>query len=547
MKLSVLYNLTRMWSGSLLFLFTQVILVSSLAPNDSCGWNITLETDAVSYVTTAGYPMEYPPSQHCTWVVTAPQPDNKIRIIFNPFFDLEDTDCNHDYVEVYDGGDELSPRMGKFCGRVAPPMIISSGSQLLIKFVTDDENNGAGFSIKLKSFKSTSQCSRNFTDPQGVITTPLFPKKYPNNLNCTFMILAPETSEIVLEFDSFDMEGDPLLLPGPKCQYDWLDIWDGLPEAGLHLGRYCGETSPGQVIAYSGILSMTVTTDHAITKEGFSANYTIHERSLPSGPKYEDKCRVNINLEIGRGNYLTSAGYPMTYPPSHECVWVLTAPEPHQKILINFNPFFDLEDTDCSHDYVEVYNGGDELSPSMGKFCGKVAPPLMTSSGNQLLIKFVTDNENHGGGFSVQYEVFKTAPQCSRNFTDPQGVIETPGFPEKYPNNLNCTFMILASNTSEIEVEFKSFDMEGNPLLQPGPRCPYDWLDIWDGLPAGEDRIWIRLRSGRKIDGSLRTKLGSACLKESAKIRWYNLKFFMLLIFTDLTFKHPQVSKHFLK
>lgn len=61
-----------------------------------------------------------------------------------------------------------------------------------------------------------------------------------------------------------------------------------------------------------------------------------------------------------------------------------------------------------SHDYVEVYNGGDELSPSMGKFCGKVAPPLMTSSGNQLLIKFVTDNENHGGGFSVQYEVFKT-------------------------------------------------------------------------------------------------------------------------------------------
>lgn len=71
------------------------------------------------------------------------------------------------------------------------------------------------------------------------------------------------------------------------------------PSAGLHLGRYCGETSPGQVIAYSGILSMTVTTDHAITKEGFSANYTIHERSLPSGPKYEgEQLNYSISLSV---------------------------------------------------------------------------------------------------------------------------------------------------------------------------------------------------------------------------------------------------------
>lgn len=32
---------------------------------------------------------------------------------------------------------------------------------------------------------------------------------------------------------------------------------------------------------------MTITTDNAIAKEGFSANYTIRERSLP--PDYEDE------------------------------------------------------------------------------------------------------------------------------------------------------------------------------------------------------------------------------------------------------------------
>lgn len=60
-----------------------------------------------------------------------------------------------------------------------------------------------------------------------------------------------------------------------------------LPAVGPHIGRYCGQTSPGRVISYTGILSMTITTDSAIAREGFSANYTIRERSLPPG--HEDE------------------------------------------------------------------------------------------------------------------------------------------------------------------------------------------------------------------------------------------------------------------
>lgn len=44
----------------------------------------------------------------------------------------------------------------------------------------------------------------------------------------------------------------------------------------------------------------------------------------------------------------------------------------------------------------------------VGKFCGKIAPSPIISSGGQLLIKFVSDYETHGAGFSVRYEVFKT-------------------------------------------------------------------------------------------------------------------------------------------
>uniref|UniRef100_A0A8P4GKP4 Neuropilin n=1 Tax=Dicentrarchus labrax TaxID=13489 RepID=A0A8P4GKP4_DICLA len=263
-----------------------------------CGGNIEIHT--ADYLTSPGYPGAYPPSQQCVWVITAPEPGQKILINFNPHFDLEDRDCKYDYVEVYNGGDELSAMLGKFCGKIAPSPIISSGSQLLIKFVSDYETHGAGFSVRYEVFKTGPECSRNFTAPRGVIKTPGFPEKYPNNLDCTFMIFAPKMTEIVVEFDSFDMEPDTTPPPGALCRYDWLEIWDGFPAVGPHIGRYCGQTSPGRVISYTGILSMTITTDNAIAREGFSANYTIRERSLPPG--HEDEgfaCMEALGMESG--------------------------------------------------------------------------------------------------------------------------------------------------------------------------------------------------------------------------------------------------------
>ncbi|XP_040027331.2 neuropilin-1a isoform X1 [Gasterosteus aculeatus] len=287
----------RMRSGLLLFLLSRVTLVAPLAQTGQCGGNI--EIHAADYLTSPGYPGAYPPSQQCVWVITAPEPGQKILINFNPHFDLEDRDCKYDYVEVYNGRDELSSMLGKFCGKIAPSPIISSGSELLIKFFSDYETHGAGFSVRYEVFKTGPECSRNFTAPRGVVKTPGFPEKYPNNLDCTFMIFAPKMYEIVVEFDSFDMEPDTTPPPGALCRYDWLEIWDGFPAVGPHIGRYCGPTSPGRVVSYTGILSMTITTDNAIAKEGFSANYTIRERSLPGHEDEDFACMEPLGMESG--------------------------------------------------------------------------------------------------------------------------------------------------------------------------------------------------------------------------------------------------------
>lgn len=81
---------------------------------------------------------------------------------------------------------------------------------------------------------------------------------------------------------------------------------------------------------------------------------------------------------------------------------------------------------------------------------------------------------------------FPLGPECSRNFTSNSGVIKSPGFPEKYPNNLDCTFMIFAPKMSEIILEFESFELESDPTPPAGVFCRYDRLEIWDGFPGGE-------------------------------------------------------------
>lgn len=75
---------------------------------------------------------------------------------------------------------------------------------------------------------------------------------------------------------------------------------------------------------------------------------------------------------------------------------------------------------------------------------------------------------------------------CFRNFTSPSGMIESPGFPDKYPHNLECSYMIIAPPHMDITITFLTFDLENDPLQVGEGECKYDWLDVWDGLPQGE-------------------------------------------------------------
>uniref|UniRef100_A0A671M342 Neuropilin 1a n=1 Tax=Sinocyclocheilus anshuiensis TaxID=1608454 RepID=A0A671M342_9TELE len=279
-----------MHCGLVLILFTGIFLIVSAFKNDKCGDNIRITS--ANYLTSPGYPVSYYPSQKCSWVITAPGPNQRILINFNPHFDLEDRESK-----------QHRPPCSFFNVCFFPPTPSASVSKQEI----------LTFSF-LSVSTSGPECSRNFTSSSGVIKSPGFPEKYPNNLDCTFMIFAPKMSEIVLEFESFELEPDTQPPTGVFCRYDRLEIWDGFPGVGPYIGRYCGQNTPGRIISYTGILALTINTDSAIAKEGFSANFTVLERTVPD----DFDCTEPLGMETGEihsDQIMASSQYNPSWSP----------------------------------------------------------------------------------------------------------------------------------------------------------------------------------------------------------------------------------------
>ena len=99
---------------------------------------------------------------------------------------------------------------------------------------------------------------------------------------------------------------------------------------------------------------------------------------------------------------LSSPFYPGFYDNNAHCLWRVTVPLRHF-IALEFE-YFDLEDHPaCGNDYLEIRDGPSLRSPLIGRFCGSRYPPVLESSGTDLLMTFVTNDRVSRTGFTAQY------------------------------------------------------------------------------------------------------------------------------------------------
>ena len=78
------------------------------------------------------------------------------------------------------------------------------------------------------------------------------------------------------------------------------------------------------------------------------------------------------------------------------CDWTLSANTELRLVFFRFV-------TESRHDRVSVYNGTSSSSPRIGQYSGSTLPAAITSSGNNLFIKFTTDGSVTRSGFAASY------------------------------------------------------------------------------------------------------------------------------------------------
>lgn len=128
--------------------------------------------------------------------------------------------------------------------------------------------------------------------------------------------------------------------------------------------------------------------------------------------------RCGGKLEGSQGTF-TSPNYPEFYPSDSDCTWKITVPA-KSKIELSIDNIA----LEPGFDYVDVYDGPTLTSKFLKRLHGVRRPNPLLSSGNQMVVRFVSDESVQNVGFSARYkagELFslltrfeQTVPTCER-------------------------------------------------------------------------------------------------------------------------------------
>ncbi|XP_011471678.1 CUB domain-containing protein 2 [Oryzias latipes] len=312
---------------------------------------------------------------------------------------------------------------------------------LLLLFSTGDSKKGV-------------KCGGILSAPSGNISSPNFPGLYPYNLHCSWLIVVPEGSSVLLSFHHFELEHHA------SCAYDYVKIYNGVSEdEGNLLGNFCGDTPPPRFTSSWNVMSLIFHSDRHVAFRGFSAGYT------------KDLCG---GVLTGLSGVISSPGYPQEYSNNADCSWTIRVSNGSVVTFVFLD--FQLENNEgCNFDFVSLFDGDTLSHRHLGKFCGAEKPPNIITTSNHLLVVFKSDFNIGGRGFKAYYY----SGECQQVLSAVSGDFSSPHFPGIYPNNINCHWSISLAGGYRINLYFPVMDLEDRNRLS--DQCDYDSVAVHDG------------------------------------------------------------------
>lgn len=114
-----------------------------------------------------------------------------------------------------------------------------------------------------------------------------------------------------------------------------------------------------------------------------------------------------------------------------------------------------------------------ENDPQLAKYCNTSLPQPLTTSHNEVLLRFHSDGDNSAGGFQIHYTIVEGTPGCGGTYTNIKGEFGSPVQDDSYPGNAVCEYIIrMPSADNRIKIKFKKFKLERSD------DCSYDYVQV---------------------------------------------------------------------
>ncbi|XP_077996449.1 cadherin-23-like [Glandiceps talaboti] len=181
-------------------------------------------------------------------------------------------------------------------------------------------------------------------------------------------------------------------------------------------------------------------------------------------------CGENYILNRSRSVTIESPNYPNNYPNNAWCEWFIEASDYWRRIRVEWEEF----STDSCGDYVSL-GYGDIIGENVliDQHSGSCTPNPMMYNYHKLWMTFVSDAFGQQRGFRVRMRDSDPEQNSEYCHISPCGfvTVESPSYPELYPNNTRFLWRINAYYTRRINVSWSDFNTEEG----------YDFVSVGNG------------------------------------------------------------------